>query len=104
MMVMEHNKAKTDLMDIADDLDVTYKDSLDAENVAMKATLSGLSGTAFDQAYMQGQVAAHEKTLMNFDAEISGGSNSQVKGYATEYRPHIKMHLDSATAIYNRVK
>ncbi len=104
MMTTEHNTAQSDLKDVANSVGVAFKDSLDAENVALKQTLSGLSGMAFDRAYMQSQVTAHQKTLANFDAEISGGSSSKVKSYANEYRPHIQMHLDSATAIYNRIK
>ena len=104
MMVTEHTTAQSELADIADDLDLGLADSLDAENKALKETLSALSGAAFDVAYMNSQVAAHEKTLANFDAEISGGSNQQVKAYASKYRPHIRMHLDSATAVNDRIK
>lgn len=104
MMVMEHTTAQTELADVADDVDLGLADSLDADAKSMQQMLTGLSGTAFDQAYMSGQVAAHQKTLTNFDAELSAGSNQKVKGYASKYRPHIQMHLDSATAIYNRIK
>ena len=104
MMVTSHTTAQADLAEVTDDLDLGLADSLDAENKMLEQTLSTLTGAAFDQQYMASQVAAHQKTLANFDTEINAGMNQQVKGYATEYRPHIKMHLDSATAIYNRIK
>lgn len=104
MMIQEHTTAQTELQNIANDVNASFMDSLDTENKAMKQTLMGLSGMAFDQMYMSSQVAAHQKTLVNFDTEINGGSNQRVKSYATKYRPHIQMHLDSAMAINNRIK
>src|SRR5215203_225189 len=104
MMVTEHTQAQTDLEDVADDVNVNYGDTLSTEDKALKATLSRLSGEAFDKAYIQSQVTAHQKTLANFDAELASGSNAKVRSYATEYRPHIQMHLDSATAINTRIR
>ena len=104
MMVTEHTTAQTELTNLADDVDITIKDSTSASNVALKDSLSGLSGTNFDQAYIQTQMTAHQQTLSVFDAEISGGGSAKVKSYASKYRPKIQVHLDSATAIYNRIK
>ena len=105
MMVTEHTAAQADLQGIVDDVNtnIVLSDSLDADQVAMKTTLQSLSGTAFDSAYIAGQVASHEKTLAAFDAELSGGQNAQVKGYANDKRPNIQAHLNMADSLQNVV-
>jgi putative membrane protein len=105
MMITEHNKAQSDLQDVADDVDLPYTDSLDAENVALKQTLSGLSGVAFNRAYMQSQVAAHTKTLANFDAGLSGGSSQRVNlmllSIAHTFRCIWTQQMQSITGLSN---
>lgn len=94
MMVAEHTAAQTELVNIYNNLDTdaNINDSLDADQVAMRVQLLALTGTAFDSAYIAGQSVAHQKTLTIFDAEINGGLNAQVKGYASSKRPSIARH------------
>jgi putative membrane protein len=97
-MVMDHTTALTDLRNLADSVNVTVNlsDSLDADQIGMRNTLTGLSGRAFDSAYINGQIAAHQKTLTLFNAEISSGQNTQVKGYASRNQPIIQTHINMA--------
>jgi len=104
-MVTEHTAAQADLVNVVNDLDtdISLSDSLDAEQVAMRTMLQSLSGAAFDSAYIDGQVKSHTKTLGIFDAEVAGGQNAQVKGYAVNKRPAIAMHLNMADSLYTIV-
>lgn len=104
MMVQEHSKAQSELASISSNVNLAFSDSLGVTMTALKQTLSAMSGAAFDKAYIASQVGAHQQTLVNFDAEINAGSNQQVKAYASKYRPHIRMHLDSALAINGRIQ
>lgn len=101
MMITEHTTAHTELQSIVGNLDtdVHLNDSLDADQIAMRNQLQALSGTAFDSAYIAGQVTGHQKTLGIFDAEIAGGENTQVEGYAIKYRPGIENHYNMADSI-----
>lgn len=103
MMVNEHADAQAQLENIVDDQNtsVGIADSLDAEQVATSMMLQGLSGAAFDSAYMDSQVKGHTKTLDIFDTELASGQNAQIKGYATDKRPNIQMHLTLADSIYS---
>jgi putative membrane protein len=103
MMVDEHNAAQADLESVVNDANtnIGITDTLDAEQVATSLLLQSLSGAAFDSAYMDSQIKGHTKTLGIFDAEIAGGQNTQVKGYATEKRPGIQSHLAKADSIYS---
>jgi putative membrane protein len=102
MMITDHTTAQNDLRDIADDVDAdaNLQDSLDAEQIAMRNMLSPLSGTSFDSAYIAGQILSHQKTLTLFDAQLSGGLNTRVKGYATTYRPAIQHHHHMADSLF----
>jgi putative membrane protein len=98
MMVTEHSAAQSELVNIYNNLDTdaNINDSLDADQVAMRNQLMALAGPAFDSAYLAGQSVAHQKTLTIFDAEINGGQNTQVKGYASSKRPSIAAHKTMA--------
>jgi putative membrane protein len=102
-MVNEHADAQAQLEDIVKDqnTNVGITDTLDAEQVATSMLLQGLSGAAFDSAYMDSQIKGHTKTLGIFDAELASGQNAQLKGYATDKRPNIQKHLMLADSIYS---
>lgn len=101
MMVMDHTKAQADLQNVVNSVNTStnINDSLDTDQKAMRALLQSLSGAAFDSAYVDGQVMGHQKTLAAIDAEIAGGQNAQVKGYATSNRPIVQMHKDMADSL-----
>ena len=104
-MITDHTAAQADLVNTVNglDTDINLSDSLDAEQMAMRTMLQSLSGPAFDSAYIDGQVKSHTKTLGIFDTEISAGQNAQVKGYASDKRPNIAMHLEMADSLYTIV-
>lgn len=106
MMITEHTNAQAKLVAIANSLNLSgnLKDSLSPANKALRDSLLTLSGRAFDTVYIKGQIRGHQLTATNMRTEISNGSNDKIKGYATENLPHVLMHLDSANAIYSRIK
>ena len=101
MMVDDHTTAQNDLQTVVGNLNTTanLNDSLSADQVAMHTMLQGLSGTAFDSAYIQGQLLGHQQTLNDFDTELNGGQNARVKTYAATYRPKIQSHYTLADSI-----
>ena len=104
MMVMDHTTAQTDLKTTGTNLGVNVPDSVDANHVALMQTMNGLSGRAFDSAYMVNQVADHQATVDAFQTELNSGSHVQVLNYANKYLPKILMHLQKADSIAKAMK
>jgi putative membrane protein len=104
MMATEHSQAQADLKTSASSAGFTVSDSVDAEHRALMTRLSTLSGLAFDTAYMHSQVNDHLKTLTIFQMENYSGSNQAIRNYASQYLPHIQMHLQKADSISRRLQ
>ncbi|HZW64411.1 MAG TPA: DUF4142 domain-containing protein [Hanamia sp.] len=99
MMVTDHTTAQSDLKAVGTTVGVDVKDSVDADHTALLQTLQGLSGRAFDSTYIINQIADHQKTVTDFQAELNSGSRSEVKAFANKYLPTIQMHLQKADSI-----
>ena len=68
-----------------------------AENVAH---LKALRGAAFDKAYIDHEVAYHERVLDAVDhVLIPGARNEQLKALIIEVRPLFVAHLEHARAL-----
>jgi len=99
MMVTDHTTAQGDLKGVGTTVGVDVKDSVDADHTTLLQTLQGLSGREFDSTYIINQIADHQKTVADFQAELSSGSRSEVKDFANKYLPKIQMHLQKADSI-----
>lgn len=71
----------------------------DAMQQQMLASLSTLSGVAFEQQYMTTEVQGHLQTLMGFQQEIAGGSDPALVASATQGLPLIQSHLAEAVTL-----
>jgi len=98
-MVAQHTTAQGDLKTLGTSVGVNVKDSVDADHTTLLQNLQGLSGRAFDSTYIINQIADHQKTVADFQAELSSGSRSEVKDFANKYLPKIQMHLQKADSI-----
>jgi putative membrane protein len=99
MMVTDHTTAQGDLKTVGTTVGVAVKDSVDAEHTTLMETLNGLSGREFDSTYIINQIADHQKTVADFQTELSSGNRSEVKDFANKYLPKIQMHLEKADSI-----
>ena len=99
MMVTDHSAAQTDLKTLGTNVSINVTDSVDAAHVTHLQTLQGLSGRAFDSAYIVNQITDHQTTIDAFETEISSGNHTEVKNYANKYLPKIQMHLHEADSI-----
>jgi putative membrane protein len=99
LMVSEHGQAQTELSSIANSINVTVKDSVDAQHQLLLARLDTLHGLSFDTAYINSQVRDHQSAVTLFQSEVSTGTNQAVKDYASKYLPHIQMHFNMADSL-----
>ena len=66
---------------------------LTVEQKQLKQKLEGLSGTQFDQQYVEHMVQEHEKTVPVFEKEAKEGHNPAIKSYAESLTPVLEQHL-----------
>jgi len=95
-MVRDHSKANDQLVSLAKADGIALPDSLDPETRAKNRRLHDLNGTAFELAYIDGQIADHQKTTQLLEWEIDSGKNPQFKQFAVENLPLVFEHLQMA--------
>ena len=95
-MVADHSKSKAELMALA---------SLPPPSAPAKPEedLAGLSGSAFDRAYMARMVADHQATVELFETEARDGKDDALRTWAADKLPTIRGHLEKAQLIHGRV-
>jgi putative membrane protein len=103
-MVTDHGKANDELKSIASSKGITLPDKLDAKHQAMVDKMKGLSGTAFDKAYVDAMVVAHKKDDSLFMKEASSGQDADIKAFAAKTDETVKMHLSMIQAIQSKMK
>jgi putative membrane protein len=71
----------------------TFQPTLTPEQTQLKQKLEGLSGTQFDQQYVQHMLQGHEKTVPVFEKEAKEGRDPTIRAYAQGMTPLIEQHL-----------
>jgi putative membrane protein len=97
-MVDDHSKANDKLKEVAQKDNITLPTDIMPKDQALYDRLSKLSGAAFDSAYIKAMTADHKKDVADFQKEASGGQNADVKSFASDTLPTIKMHLQMVEA------
>lgn len=100
-MADDHSKANDELKSIASKDGITLPTELDAKHKAMVDKMSAMSGDAFDRAYVANMVKDHQKDVADFQKESSGGSNDDIKSFATRTLPTLQDHLRSIQEIHS---
>ena len=68
------------------------------------ATLgSAAKGAAFDKAYMDAQVAAHQKALNDLQSFSGSAPDPDLKALIDKAIPKVKEHLDKAQQLQSKV-
>jgi putative membrane protein len=86
-MATDHGLANKWLAAIFGEEHESFQPSLTAEQKQLKQKLKGLSGTQFDQQYVEHMVQNHEKTVPVFEKEAKEGHNPAIKSYAKNLTP-----------------
>lgn len=104
-MVTDHTGVNKQAVDLATKLKVTPKDNATSESLKAGgdknvATLKGLSGAAFDKAYVDHEVAYHQAVIDALDKTlIPGAKNAELKALLVKVRPAFVAHLEHAKSI-----
>lgn len=92
-MVDDHTKMLEDLHQVAQQESIKYMDKPSATGMQLHTKLEGLSGAAFDKAYIDGMVKDHQGDVRDFTKESTSGTDEATKDAATKSLPTIKEHL-----------
>lgn len=103
-MVDDHSKANGELKTVAAGKSVTLPTDVNAEQKELMDKLSKLSGAAFDKEYVKAMVEDHEKDVADFEKQSSGGTDADVKAFATKTLPTLKSHLETIKSINGKMK
>ena len=98
-MIREHTNSSRQLMQLAKQKGVTLPKDIGNENKALLAKLQKTSSREFDQAYMNGQLAAHARTQAEYQREIQQGQDQAVKAFANRVLPIVAGHLRMAQSM-----
>lgn len=66
--------------------------------------LQGLSGVAFDEAYLQSQVDAHQRTLALLKASRGQARDANLRSMIDAAIPKVQSHLDQATSLQSSTR
>jgi putative membrane protein len=95
-IVKDHTKANDSLKPIAEKHNMPMPTTLDAKHQALYDRLNGLSGAAFDRAYVDEMVKDHQKDVPAFEREAERGADADLKAFAAEYAPALRKHMQMA--------
>ncbi len=100
-MVDDHTKAAEEMKPAAEGEGVTLPSELDEKHQAKLDELSAKQGEAFDQAYINAQLAAHEEAVALFKGYSENGAPGALKDFATKTLPTLEMHLQEVQMLAN---
>lgn len=95
-MIDDHTKLNEQMTPVAQQLGVTPPDQISKGDRKTIAKLQGLSGSAYDQAYIKDMVKDHKQDLSQFQMEASSGQDQTVKDAANQGSKVIAQHLQLA--------
>jgi len=110
LMVRDHTSVNDQATALVKKLNVTPEESatsksLKADGDKMKTKLEGLSGAAFDKAYVDNEVTYHQSVLDAIDKTlIPNAKNAELKSLLESVRPVIASHLQHAKTLQSSVK
>jgi putative membrane protein len=101
--VVDHTRLDQSLQQTAAAVGVTLPDAPNADQQAVAGRLQAASGSGFDQLFVSTQLAGHHAAMRLGEAELSGGSDPQVKKVASDSAPVVRSHVDVLTAAASAV-
>lgn len=102
-MIDDHSQANQQLLQIANQKNLTVPTTLPADKKAQYEEYAKLSGAEFDRAYMKHMVEDHQKDIAEFERESKNGKDDAVKGFASQTLPTLREHLQMAQQVATTV-
>lgn len=104
MMVNDHSKANDQMKTLAAQKGITLPATIGENEQKLKGELSSKSGKDFDKAYIDAMIKDHQDDIKSFKSAISTLRDPDLKNFATNTLPTLKMHLAAIQKIKNEAK
>jgi putative membrane protein len=110
LMITAHTGVNKSATALVTKLKVTPEDNATSQSLksggdANLKTLKGLTGTAFDRAYIDHEVAYHQAVLDAVDKTlIPGAKNEELKALLVKVRPAFVAHLEHAKHLQSSLR
>ena len=95
MLVTDHGAHKTEVAGIAQHNGVAVTDDIMDEAKTLETKLNGLSGAAFDKAFVDAAVEDHQKDIAKYEAQAKSG-DATTAALANKTLPTLRKHLETA--------
>jgi putative membrane protein len=95
-MIDDHTKLNEEMKPVAQQLHVDIPTEISKKDKSLMSKMQGLSGTAYDQAYIKEMVRDHKQDLSEFRMEVSNGYHPSAKNAAAQGGKTISEHLQMA--------
>ena len=102
MLERDHTAVNQQVKTLADQRSVALPAAISDDKQKMYNDMDKMTGKAFDKDYISMMIKAHGDGISLFEDTISNASDIDVKNFADNTLPALKMHLDSAKAIQKR--
>lgn len=99
MMVKDHTAANDKLKAMAAAKSITLPANLSDDSQKKLDALNKKTGKDFDKAYTDDMLDGHEKTIDKFEKGSTDLQDTDLKNFATQTLPTLRMHQDSIKAI-----
>ncbi len=99
----DHDRANAELMAIARRKGIAVDAAPGEELRQVAAKLTDLSGAAFDRAYTDEMVQAHQRAMQLFEDFSHTGSDPDLRAFAARVLPTLRHHLDMAQSAHGSV-
>lgn len=98
-MVADHTRLGDAMKQVAQQLGVNPPKDVSKKDKQLMAKLDGLSGTQFDNAYIEAMVKDHKKDSEDFKSEAEQSQNPAVKQVAQQGGQVVEQHLQMINQI-----
>jgi putative membrane protein len=99
MMVRDHSKANDELRSMASAKNMMLTDSMTKKHRDHLESMRNVTGKNFDKRYMEMMVKDHTEDVQKFEKASNTATDTDLKTWAGNTLPVLRMHLDSAKAI-----
>lgn len=97
MLATDHGAHKKEVAALAQQAGIPVTDDLKDEAKTLMTKLQGLSGDAFDKAFIDATIEDHKKDIAAYEKESE--ANGQTAALALDTLPTLKKHLETAQSL-----
>ena len=103
-MIEEHTRLNQELASLAEQRGLSAPKMPSSIDQSVAAALGTRTGAAFDRAYLDEQIAAHQMTLTLFRHAAENADDQALRAFAQNHVKTIQQHLNQAQTLRRRAE